>query len=69
MSMKEDVSSPGMYRAKYLIDDTQKAKTAKVIYKMQNGPGETEAKITAPAKIKVLNKRLHLPVPKFYLPG
>ncbi len=53
--MKEDVSSPGMYRAKYLIDAEQKPKTVKVTYKMENGPGETSAKITAPAKIKVLD--------------
>lgn len=69
MPMKEDVSSPGMYRAKYLIDDTQKAKTAKVIYKMQNGPGETEAKITAPAKIKVLNKKAPFTRAKILSPG
>lgn len=53
--MKEDVSSPGMYRAKYLIDLEQKPKTAKVTYKMEKGPNDTEAKIIAPAKIKVLN--------------
>lgn len=69
MPMKEDVSSPGMYRAKYLIDDTQKAKTAKVIYKMQNGPGGTEAKITAPAKIKVLNKKAPFTRAKILSPG
>lgn len=69
MPMKEDVSSPGMYRAKYLIDETQKAKTAKVIYKMQNGPGETEAKITAPAKIKVLNKKAPFTRAQILSPG
>lgn len=53
--MKEDVSSPGMYRAKYLIDAEQKPKTAKVTYKMKNGPDDTSAKITAPARIKVLD--------------
>ncbi len=54
--MKEDVSSPGMYRAKYLIDEKQKPKTARVTYKMKNGPDDTNAKITAPATIKVLDK-------------
>ena len=53
--MKEDVAAPGMYRAKYLIAADQKPKTAKVTYKMKNGPGDTEAKITAPARIKVLD--------------
>ena len=53
--MKEDVSAPGMYRAKYLIDADQKPKTAKVTYKMKNGPNDTDAKITAPARIKVLD--------------
>ena len=67
--MKEDVSSPGMYRAKYLIDEAQKAKTAKVTYKMQNGPDGTEAKITAPAKIKVLNKKDPFTRAKILSPG
>ena len=53
--MKEDVSAPGMYRAKYLIDAEQKPKTAKVTYRMKNGPNGTDAKITAPARIKVLD--------------
>ena len=53
--MKEDISSPGMYRAKYLIDAEQKPKTAKVTYRMENGPGGSDAKITAPAKIKILD--------------
>ena len=67
--MKEDVSSPGMYRAKYLIDETQKAKTAKVTYKMNNGPDGTEAKITAPAKIKVLNQKDPFTRAKILSPG
>ena len=45
------------------------SKTAKVIYKMQNGPGETEAKITAPAKIKVLNKKAPFTRAKILSPG
>ena len=53
--MKEDVSAPGMYRAKYLIDAHQKPRNAKVTYKMEKGPGGSEAKITAPARIKVLD--------------
>ena len=69
LPMKEDVSSPGIYRAKYLIDNTQKAKTAKVTYKMQNGPDGTEAKITAPAKIQVLNKKDPFTRAKILSPG
>lgn len=55
--MKEDVSSPGMYRAKYLIREDQKPKTAKITYKMENGPDGSKAKITAPARLKVLNAK------------
>ena len=36
---------------------------------MQNGPGETEAKITAPAKIKVLNKKAPFTRAKILSPG
>lgn len=51
--MKEVESSPGLYRAEYLIDLEQKPKTAKVVYRMKNGPKKTKAKITAPHKLKV----------------
>lgn len=54
LSMKEDVSSPGFYRTQYVIDPEQKAKTAKITYKMKNGPDGSSAKITAPEKLKVL---------------
>lgn len=54
LPMKEDVSSPGFYRTQYVIDPEQKAKTAKITYKMKNGPDGSSAKITAPEKLKVL---------------
>lgn len=56
VEMKEDVSNPGTYRARYLIDEDEKPRTVPVSYQMRNGPQGSEAKITAPAKIKVLDK-------------
>lgn len=57
LPMKEDVSSPGSYRAQYVIDPEQKPKTAKITYRMKDGPDGTEAKITAPEKLKVLSAK------------
>ena len=67
--MKEDVSSPGMYRAKYLIDTEQKPKNAKVSYKMKDGPDGSEAKITAPARIKVLDRKDPFTLAEVLSPG
>jgi len=55
LPMKEDISSPGFYRTQYVIDAEQKPKTAKITYRMKDGPDGTEAKITAPEKLKVLS--------------
>lgn len=57
LPMKEDVSSPGSYRTQYVIDPEQKAKTVKISYRMKDGPDGTEAKITAPEKLKVLSAK------------
>ncbi|MBR2081769.1 MAG: N-acetylmuramoyl-L-alanine amidase [Elusimicrobiaceae bacterium] len=51
--LKEDISRPGTYRAKFTIDPKQPAKSTKVVYKMTNGPDHSKAKITAPGKIYV----------------
>ncbi len=51
--LTEDSSSPGSYRGQFTIDPEQKPKTAKVVYKLENGPRRSKAKITAPGKIKV----------------
>ena len=55
--MTEDVFSPGSYRAQYVIDPEQKAKTATITYRMKNGPGGSSAEITAPARLKVLSAK------------
>lgn len=57
LPMKEDVSSPGFYRTQYVIDPEQKAKTAKITYRMKEGPDGSSAKITAPEKLKVLSSK------------
>ncbi|MGN1058507.1 MAG: hypothetical protein ACI4Q7_04075, partial [Candidatus Avelusimicrobium sp.] len=53
LPMKEDVSSPGSYRTQYVISPDQKPKTAKITYRMKDGPDGSSAKITAPEKLKV----------------
>ncbi len=57
LPMKEDVSAPGSYRTQYVIDPEQKTKTVKITYRMKDGPRGTEAKITAPEKLKVLSAK------------
>lgn len=67
--MKEDSASPGVYRAKYLIDEDQKPRTAKVTYAMEKGPDNTRAKITAEGKIRVLDKKDPFTVARIITPG
>ena len=55
--MTEDSAHNGMYRAQFQIDPQQKGKTVKVVYKMENGPDKSKAKITAPAKITVRDEK------------
>lgn len=67
--MKEDSAQPGIYRAKYLLDEDQKPRTVKVTYQMQNAPGYTKAKITAPGKIKILDAKNPFTTAEITLPG
>lgn len=53
--LTEDPNSPGMYRATFRVDPTEKPLTATVTYRMKKGPKNSSAKITAPEKIKVLS--------------
>lgn len=53
ITLKEDASNPGTYRAAFVIDPHQKHKTTKVVYKMSDGPDHSKEKITAPGKITV----------------
>lgn len=69
LPMKEDVSSPGSYRTQYIIDPEQKAKTAKITYRMKDGPNGTEAKITAPEKLKVLSAKTPFTYGQILTPG
>ncbi|MBR4355279.1 MAG: N-acetylmuramoyl-L-alanine amidase [Elusimicrobiaceae bacterium] len=55
--LKEDISSPGVYRAKFIISPDQKSKTTKVIYRMKEGPSRSSTKITAPEKITILSPK------------
>lgn len=69
LPMKEDVSSPGSYRTQYVIDPEQKPKTAKITYRMKNGPDGSSAKITAPEKLKVLSAKTPFTRARILTPG
>ncbi len=69
LPMKEDVSAPGSYRTQYVISPDQKAKTSKIIYKMQDGPNGSDAKITAPEKLKVLSAKTPFTRARILTPG
>lgn len=55
--LKEDPAQAGIYRAQYFISPQQKAKTIKATYRLKEGPQHSSAKITAPAKIKILSDK------------
>lgn len=55
IALKEDSTTPGVYRAQFVIDPEQKPKSAKVTYRLKNGPDNTSAKITAKEKVKILS--------------
>lgn len=53
ITLKEDKTNPGIYRATFTVDPKQAEKSTKVVYQMTGGPENSKAKITAPAKIYV----------------
>lgn len=67
--LQEDPSQPGTYRGTYVIEEDQKHKTSKVIYKMKEGPNDTKAKVTAPAKITVRDNQPPFTYAEINLPG
>lgn len=69
ITLKEEPSVPGTYRGTFVIEEDQKPKTTKVIYKMKDGPSDTKAKITAPAKITVRESESPFTYAQINLPG
>ena len=67
--LKEEASHPGMYRAQFVIDPEQKPKTAKVTYRLKNGPHKTSAKVTAKEKVKILSAKESLRAAQITSPG
>lgn len=67
--LQEDAAQPGTYRATFVVDEHQKHKTTKVVYKMSNGPDHSKAKITAPAKVTVRAKDNLFSCAKITRPG
>lgn len=55
--LKEAASSPGTYRAQFVIDPEQKPKTVKAVYRLKDPATQTGAKITAKEKIKILSEK------------
>lgn len=53
IALTEDKTHPGIYRASFTIGPTQKEKSTKVIYEMDNGSEGSKIKAKAPAKIYV----------------
>lgn len=69
IALKESSTTPGVYRAQFIIDPEQKPKSAKVTYRMKNGPDKTSAKITAKEKIKILSTQESLRTAEITSPG
>ena len=57
VSLKESSSSPGVYRAQFVIDPEQKPKTVKVMYRLKDPATRTSTKVTAKEKIKILSDK------------
>ena len=57
ITLKEDATNPGTYRASFAVDPNQPQKSTKVVYQMKDGPDRSKAKITAPAKIYVRSQK------------
>ncbi|WP_428048780.1 N-acetylmuramoyl-L-alanine amidase family protein [Candidatus Avelusimicrobium caledoniensis] len=57
ISLKEMASSPGVYRAQFVIDPEQKPKTVKAVYRLKDPTTHTNTKITAKEKIKILSEK------------
>lgn len=55
ISMKETPRWPGMYRAKYLVRETEKPRTAKVTYRLRDPKTKTKANISAKERVKILD--------------
>ena len=55
IKLKEDTRTPGLYRAKYIVHDKEKPRTAKITYQLYDPASDTKAKITAPERVRVLD--------------
>ena len=69
ITLKEDASRPGTYRAAFVVDGNQPAQSAKITYQMTGGPKRSKAKITSPAKIIVRDQEKPFTYAKVTSPG
>ncbi len=55
IKLKEDARTPGIYRAKYVVQENEKPRQAKVTYTLKDPSTGSRAKITAKNRIRVLD--------------
>lgn len=69
IDMKEDPRTPGLYRAKYLVRDNEKPRSARVSYTLYDPQSKTKAKISAKQRVKVLDPKDPLQPARVLEPG
>lgn len=69
IDMKEDPRSPGLYRAKYLVRENEKPRSAKVTYTLYDGQSKTKARISAKERVKILDAQEPLTPARVTDPG
>lgn len=62
IKLKEDARQSGLYRAKYVVYEKEKPRTARVTYRLHDPSTDTDAKITAKERIRILDAREMRPV-------
>ena len=60
IELKEHAKKPGLYQARFLVRESESPRLAKVTYFLQDPATQTKAKITAPQRIKILDKNDYL---------
>lgn len=57
IALVEDAKNPGLYRANFTVQATQKPKTSRVTYTLKNGPDKKKIRFTPSAEIRVLSNK------------
>lgn len=67
--LKEDARTPGLYRAKYVVDEAQKARSSRVSYMLFDPQTHTRTRATAKARLKILDPAQPLQAARVTSPG